>query len=257
MKFVRRLLSIVLLLLLTGCVWLRILEMKGQMNHFDEHFRIENGEHFILNILHPVLYDEDYLTLAKVHPSLKETMPDGQRWKQVFHKVDANGKAISGADIVFTLDFDRDKRLKSWDFSPTFVAMIPGRFLEASLRSLGKGRVDEGKKQLRVNPEDLPKLNAQPPTRSQIVALLGEPVEQSESEGKKLSIYRFQTETLYIEPEYEERRNAYTKLYFDPATDELQKVTARFLGLKFSVDFRKLIKLEAVGKGGKMSADEK
>ncbi|QSA97694.1 hypothetical protein [Methylococcus sp. EFPC2] len=251
MKLLRRLFILALVLLLTGCVWLRMLEMKGQLSHFDENFRVENNGHFVLDFLHPVLYDEDYLTLAKVEPSLKESLPTGPRWKQIFHKVDAGGKTVPGVDIVFTLDFDEEKRLKRWDFSPAFIAMIPGRFLEASLRSLGKGKVDEGKKQLRVNPEDLPRLNEKPPGRAQVEAALGPPSEVSEDGGKTLSIYRFQTDTLYVKPDYEDRRFAYAKLYFDPASDELQKVTARFLGLKFSVDFRKLIKLEAIGKGEK------
>jgi len=249
MKFAYRTLLLLLVLLLSGCVWLRVLEMKSQMKRFDEHFRIENSPQFKLHFLHPVLYDDDYRTLAKVEPSLKEALPAGTRWKQVFHKIGPDGKTQPNVDIVFTLEFDPDQRLKRWDFSPTFLAMVPPRFLEASLRSLGKGKVDEGKKQLKVDAEDLPKVVSPPPTRQQIVAVLGEPTEQPQNDGGTLSVYRFVTDTPLVEKGYEDRRNAYAKLHFDPRTDELKKVSARFLGLKFSVDFTRLIQLEAVGKG--------
>jgi hypothetical protein len=251
MKFAYRTLLLLLVLLLSGCVWLRVLEMKNQMKRFDEHFRIENSPQFTLHFLRPVLYDDDYLSLAKVEPSLKEALPTGARWRQVFRKIEPEGKVSPGIPIVFTLEFDREHRLKRWDFSPSFLAMVPPRFLEASLRSLGKGKVDEGKKQLKVDPEDLPKVVSPPPTRQQIVAVLGEPTEQPESEDGSLCVYRFVTDTHFVEQGFEDRRNAYAKLHFDPRTDELKKVSARFLGLKFSVDFAKLIQLEAVGKGEK------
>lgn len=248
MKFLQRLPLILLVILLSGCVWLRVLEMKHQLSQFDEHFKIEHNPHFSLHFLHPVLYDEDYLALAKVAPSLKEALPTGSRWKQVFHKVGRHGDRVQGGDIMFTFEFDRNKRLVRWDFSPGFTAMIPSRFLDASLRSLGRGKVDEGRKQLRVDSKDLPKVNSEPPNRQQVVSVLGEPTDQFEENGTKLSVYRFVTETAYVEPDYEDRRNAYAKLYFDGQNDQLRKVSARFLGLKFSVDFQKLIQLEAVGK---------
>lgn len=233
---------------LSGCVWLRMLELKSQLSHFDENFKVTAGQHFTLNFLHPVLYSDDYLTLAKVEPSSKANEHNGAEWRQVFHKLNVKGQKETGRDVVFTLRFNRNDRLESWEFSPTFMAMIPPRFLEASLRSLGKGNVDQGKQRLRVNPEDLPKVDANPPTREEIIASLGEPSEKTMENGLKLHIYRFQTETASTDSGYEDRRNASAKLFYDPKTQELQKVTARFLGLKFSVDFRKFIQLEALGK---------
>jgi hypothetical protein len=250
MRRARQALLLLLIFALSGCVWLRMLEMKSQLANFDENFRTQTTDHFVLQFLHPVLYSDDYITLAKVHPSIKATVETGTRWKQVFHKLDARERVKSGAtDVIFTFDFNKEDKLTGWDFSPTFLAMVPPQFLEASLRSLGKGKVDEARKQLRVRPEDLPKLSSRPPTIKDIQASLGDPAEQGEEDGLKLYVYRFRTDTMFIQPEYQERRNAYAKLYFDPKTDELQKVMARFLGLKFAVDFRNLVQLQAVGKG--------
>lgn len=234
---------------LSGCVWLRMLELKAQLSHFDENFKVDSSRNFSLHFLNPVLFSDDYLTLAKVQPSEKEAAPDGKRWRQVFSKINAAGQKETGADVVFTLQFDHNDRLTSWDFSPVFLAMIPPKFLEASLRSLGKGNVDRGKQQLRVNAEDLPKVDAKPPNRDQILSILGEPAEKTLENGLKLHIYRFRADTPATESGYEDRRNASAKLFYDPKTNELQKVTARFLGLKFSVDFRKMLQLEALEKG--------
>ena len=240
--------ALALMLIAPGCVWLRMLELKSQLSHFDENFRISSSDTFTLQFLHPVLYNEDYLTLARVKPTSEEKLIEGARWIQLFHKLDAHGQVTKGRDIVFTLDFDQHEKLYRWEFSPAFMIMMPAKFFEASLRSLGKGKVDQDKKQMKVDPEDLPKLNEKPPKRAQIIAVLGEPTEQSHADGLKLDIYRFQADSSYIEPEYEDRRKASAKLFFDPKTDELKKVTSRFLGLKFSIDFRNLIQLEALGK---------
>ena len=239
--------ALTLALGVSGCVWLRMLELKSQLSRFDENFKTSTSDSFALQFLHPVLYNDDYLTLARVKPTSEENLAEGSRWKQLFHKLDANGQVAKGADIVFTLDFDKQEKLLRWEFSPSFMVMMPARFFEASLRSLGKGKVDQDKNQMKVDPQDLPKLNEAPPKREQIIALLGEPSEQSNQNGLKLDIYRFRTDTSYVEPEYEDRRNASVKLYFEPKTNELRKVTSRFLGLKFSIDFRNLIQLEALG----------
>lgn len=240
-KILLRCLFLLLLLCsLASCVYLRLLEVKNQLAHFDENFRVDVSDHFILHFLHPVLLSDDFVELAKLQPTRVEPLPDGQRWYQEFHKIDVGGRRQPGVDIIFALTFDKEDKLVSWDFSPVFVAMVPAQFFEASLRSLGRGTVDEGKKRLRVDPQDLPKLTANAPKRERILDIMGQPVEQSAADRMKLYVYHFQVETPHLDEEYEDRRIAVIKLYFNPTTDELVKMGGKFVGLKIAIDYLKL-----------------
>lgn len=238
--FQRLVLLLVLLCSLVGCVYLRLLEVKNQLARFDENFRVDASDHFVLHFLHPVLLSDDFRELSKLQPSVVETLPNGSRWYQKFHKLDTQGRIQTGIDIIFVLTFNRDQKLVSWDFSPVFMAMVPPQFFEASLRSLGKGKVDQVAKQLRVDAADLPRLTVKPPTRENILAVMGSPAEQSEKNKLRLYTYRFRVETPHLEEGYEDRRVAVIKLYFNPATDELVKMGGRFVGLKIKIDFLKL-----------------
>jgi hypothetical protein len=100
--------------------------------------------------------------------------------------------------------------------------------------------VDQDKKQLKVDPEDLPKLNASLPKLAAITAVLGPPTEQLSQENLKVLIYRFKADAIPVDREYEERRLAEAWLFFDPAREELVRLKGRFAGLKLSIDYRKL-----------------
>jgi hypothetical protein len=225
---------------LSGCVWLRLLDMKSQFAKFDENFRIESGEHFVVHFLHPVLYLDDFSDLSKMEPTRVERTASGKRSLQIYRKLDAHGKPQPGTDIVFTLDFDKDDKLTQWDFSPVFMAMAPAPFFEASLRSLGKGKVDENKRQLQVSPADLPKVTAPPPKRAAIVNLLGQPHEQRKDKDGPILVYRFEMETPRVEEGYADRKNTNIQFLIDPKTDDVMKMSGKFAGLKISINFRKL-----------------
>jgi len=239
-------LSLVLAVGLAGCVWLRLLEIKSQLADFDEHIRTQVADkHFIVNLLHPVLTSKDIVYLMKLNPSRTEALPKVSRWFLDFHADPAASPEQAAKTITFAMTFTPDQKLAAFDFSPLFLEMAPVAFLEASIRSLGQGKVDQGKKQLKVDPEDLPKINAKLPSRKDIVAVLGPPVEQLADKDLQVLIYRFKADAKPTEPEHEKRRYAEAKLFFDPANDELVRLAGRFVGLKLSIDYRKLRAPEA------------
>ncbi len=238
-RFPRLFLLLVLALSLASCVWLRLLELKHQLAHFDENFATEVSDHFTLVFKNPMLLNDDFVELAKLQPTSKSPTPGGSRWIQAFHKIDRLGKPQRGVDFFFTLDFDQDDYLIRWDFSPVFMAMVPAQFFEDSIRSLAKGKVDEASRNLRVDAEDQAKITVKPPTAQEIIAVLGEPLEKTEENGKKLYIYRFLVDSPYIDKDYQDRRITDVKLYFDPKTDEMTRMGGRFIGLKISINLQK------------------
>ena len=239
-RYLRLLILLLLVFSLGGCVWLRLLELKNQLSDFEENFATEVSDHFTLIFKHPVLLNDDFVELAKLEPTIKEPTPTGSRWIQAFHKVDAAGKVQPGVDFFFTLDFDRDDYLIRWDFSKVFMTMAPDQFFEASIRSLGKGKVDESKHQFKVEEKDLAKITVKPPTMGKIVASMGEPLAKTMEDGKKLYVYRFLVDSPHIDKDYQDRRFTDVKLYFDPKTEELTKMGGKFIGLKISINLLKL-----------------
>ncbi|MDD5036733.1 MAG: hypothetical protein PHE55_18540 [Methylococcaceae bacterium] len=241
MKRLPRLLLLIFLLAnLNACVWLRLLELKSQLAEFDENFKTEASDHFTLRFKNPVLLSDDFVELAKLQPTRKEPTPTGSRWIQTFHKIDAHGKTQPGIDFYFTLDFNQDEQLTSWDFSRLFMAMVPAQFFEASIRSLGKGKVDESKHQFKVEEKDLARITVKPPTLEKIIADLGQPAVTTQEQGKKLLIYRFQVDSPWIDEDHQDRRITEAKLYFDPKSEELTEMGGKFIGLKISIDLLKL-----------------
>lgn len=232
-------------LLLSGCVWLRLLDLKGQLAEFDQNVRVEvANQHFILHLLHPVLLSEDFPALTKLNPSRIEKLPQGERWFLAFRN-DPAAKPQAAKTLSFALTFNAEQRLAAFDFSPLFLEMAPPAFLEASIRSLGLGKVDRDKQQLKVDPEDLPKLAAKLPNRQAILAVLGPPAVEFAADGLKVLYYQFRAEAIPIDPEYDKRRQADVKLYFDPAKDELVRLAGRFAGLKLAIDYRRLLSTPA------------
>jgi hypothetical protein len=230
---------VLLAISLSACVWLRLWELKTQLAKFDENFATEVSDHFTLVFKNPVLLNNDFVELAKLQPTSKESTETGSRWIQAFHKIDAQGKPQPGVDFYFTLDFNEENYLTRWDFSKIFMTMVPAQFFEASIRSLAKGKVDEAKHRFKVDPKDWAKISVKPPTLSEITAALGEPLEKTQEDGKKLYIYRFLVDSPQIEKAYEDRRITDVKLYFDPKSDELVKMGGKFIGLRIRINLLK------------------
>ena len=238
-RFARVLILLLLVHSLTACVWLRLLQLKHQLEQFDENFATEVSDHFTLIFKHPVLLNDDFVTLAKLQPTNKAQMPTGSRWIQAFHKIDAQGTLQPGVDFFFTLDFDQDDYLTRWDFSAVFMAMVPAQFFEDSIRSLAKGRVDEASRKFKVDVKDRAKITVRPPTLQELTAVLGEPLETSEEDGKHVYLYRFLVDSPHIDKDYQDRRITDVRLYFDPKTQELTRMGGRFIGLKININLIK------------------
>jgi hypothetical protein len=118
--------------------------------------------------------------------------------------------------------------------------MAPPEFLEASIRSLGKGSVDTGHRQLRVDPRDLPKIHAALPTRNVIQGIFGKPFAQSRGpEGIRVQ-YRFLADVHPRTPSAESKRLAEVQLLFQGEKETLAQMQGKFVGLKLRIDYRKL-----------------
>ena len=240
--FMRVVPVLLLVMGLTACVYTRLLSVKNQLSDFDKNFGVRvTGGQFILDFRHPVLYDEDFVTLTHLNPARVAPLPQGHQWFLDFSPESAAASLERPPQkITFTMTFGADHKLQSWGFSPLFLQMAPPAFLEASIRSLGKGTILQSHRQLKVDYHDLPRIEAAPPGLDEVVKALGQPGEIQRKDALDVYVYRFRADSSATDSDYEARRLAEAKLYMDPASRRLVKMSSRFAGLKISIDYRKM-----------------
>lgn len=233
--------SIVLLfsLLLSGCVYWRLLQTKLQLNDFDQYFSLIIADGFTWHFKQPLLYSDDFIYLAKFQPSTIQQESQGEKWQLLFQKVDDQGELIRPeVSYFFTLHFNHQQRLTDLTLSPKFLKMAPPEFLEASLRSLGKGEIFKAKRQLKVSADKMLKISAKLPKQAIILQYLGSPLRREVENNLDVYYYRFFLQTPHIEKGYEDRAFSDLKLWFDKKNLELVKFGGRFAGLKLRIDYR-------------------
>ncbi|MFI3190478.1 hypothetical protein BCS42_02765 [Crenothrix sp. D3] len=239
----RLLVMLIMVLSLSGCMyWVRAYQTYLQMDEFDSHFSfsVTPAGDFTLNFKEPILFSEDFVSLSKLYASEDTVTPEGRRWRYWFRKLDAKGKIIK-PEIKFYSDlyFNQEKKITAWSFSKLFLQIAPQKFLEASLRAIGGGKIDKEKRQLRANPEGLEKIADALPKKAAVIAQLGEPLSIVNEPDKEIYVYRFLLETPLVEKGYEDRVFNDVNITFDKKTQDLIRMKGRFAGLKASINYRK------------------
>jgi len=243
-KIWRWFLILFLMSTLTGCFyWIRAYQTYLQMDDFDQHFSITASDEFEVLFKDPILYNDDFISLSKLQPSEKAAIETGESWRYWFRKVGQQGNIIQPeVKFYFDLDFNKEERLTEWTFSKLFLQIAPAEFLEISIRSLGGAKINKGKRQLKANTDSIEKIDTELPQRAQMLSQLGSPLEIEHEEAHDIYHYHFQLETQDIKEGYEDRALSAVKLTFDNNTDELLKMSGRFIGLKISINYRKFVK---------------
>jgi hypothetical protein len=238
-----RIASVLLLtFFLTGCLyWWRAYQTYQQMGEFDRYFSVASADDFTLHFKEPILFSEDFVSLAKLHASEENPTPNGKHWRYWFRKVDKAGKLVTPkVEFYSDLNFNKQDRVTDWSFSSLFLEIAPPKFLEVSLRSIGGAEINKDKMQLRADTSRFGKINAELPNKDKIVEKLGEPLKIKNKDNEDIYVYHFKLITHDIEEGYEDRELSIVSLSFDKKTRELAKMSGRFAGLKVSINYGKL-----------------
>ncbi|MCH9699100.1 MAG: hypothetical protein K0U68_13450 [Gammaproteobacteria bacterium] len=232
---------LLLCLLLSGCVYLRLLELKNQFNEFDDYIIIKKDAGFSLYFKQPILEKTDILNLSKLSPTQILSDDDGEIWTYHFDKIHNPDQHIhQPVSLVFRFRFNQQDKLQQWFFPDEFLAIVPDEFLEASLRSLGQATIFKLSRKIKA---DVTRLNtsASPPDQASVQKVLGPAYEIVNENTFQRFLYRFKLKTDRIEEGYEDRQIALVKLDFVPLKQILFKASPRFAGLKISVNYSKLL----------------
>lgn len=188
------LLSTVAALLLGGCVYLRLLELKRQIDKFDLFFALRTDNGLSLTCLTPLLRPSDVRWIG-LKPEKTKTLGRAEQWQVRWVKQPPPGARENVEyDIALELMFV-EERLKQVTIPERYFAAMPKSFLVGVIRSLGRGKIDKSEKKIAaiVSAEEVaaarPKLPA-------IDKLLGQPTEEREEGANTMVRYRYVPATV-------------------------------------------------------------
>lgn len=217
--FARRVGAIALatcLLLLSGCVYLRLLELKRQIDRFDQFFGLQTHDGLAILCHEPVLRTSDVRWIGLMPESVKK-LGAAEQWQVRWVKqLPAGVQEKAEYDIVLELGF-ANERLTKLKVPERYFALMPKHFVIGVIRSLGRGKIDKTGKRIDavVGGADLA---AARPDLPSIDKLLGRPSEEFVEGANTIVRYR------YVPSTRESRAGVFDmQLTFETRSGELLK----------------------------------
>jgi hypothetical protein len=220
-------------LLLGGCIYLRLLELKHQLADFDRYFETDLRDGVKITCRKPVLLDED-MAFFRLAPESRQRAGVAERWHFRWVKVSAApGEDPAGYEI--TADFIYvDHKLTRVILPERFFTFMPKQMFLLMLRAFGQADVDKEKRTARANVRADFGPDKAPPrlTRADLTAMLGAPLETAETAAGVVWRYRYRAAS----PEQHSGRIdvAFT---LDPATQAVRHIQGVVFNGRIDLDF--------------------
>jgi len=162
---------------LSGCFYLRLQRVKGQLAEFETYFEIKKGEKFSIIAKEPVLFSADLVRIMKTEPVFKSQVGDTNEfyYDYIFEKLYPAAKDEGdNYDITFRLMFTEDK-LSEARIDKKFFAVIPEAVFVSIIKALGKSAVDRKHRRISMSGEAIGAEEIHVPDVNEVVLLLGRP----------------------------------------------------------------------------------
>ncbi len=176
-------------LLVTGCVYLRLLEVMLQLRQFDRHFALNTGDGLILVCHQPVIRPDDVRWFG-VKPELLTRLGEAEHWGVRWVKqLPAGVDETPAYDLALDLSFVGGK-LARVAIPEEIFAVLPKAFLIGVIKSFGRGAVDRSDRTVTTAMEER-ELAALRPRLGAIDRLLGLPTERTADGDRTILRYRY------------------------------------------------------------------
>jgi hypothetical protein len=223
--------AVVLALLLSGCVYLRLLQLKHQLGDFDRNFAVQTREGLRLECLQPVLLADD-LRFLGFYPATIKTLGVAEQWRIRWVKqMPAGGGERGHYDIAFDLFFTAGK-LNAVHIPENYFAFMPKEVVVAGLKSLGGAKVDKSSRSIETNVLTQLREHIIPPSAKGVSEMLGRPTERAVVGNRETLRYHF----VSADPEAR-GKDFDLALVFDARTGDLRETRGKLpvgnLHLKF------------------------
>lgn len=218
----------------TGCVYLRLLQVKNQLSSFNGYFRIKDDGGLTLVFLRPVLLTGDILWLMESAPLSKKKEDEGELWKYVLRKEYPSEK--KGEDDRFDIPIlmlFKEGKLVEITFPERFLRYVSKPLLIKMFTSMGSAEIDRSNR--RAGSRFQAKDSLEIPRKGQVVSVLGAPFSIRDSGHTAVFTY------LYSLEEESGSNGGGFKLVmgfrFQNDDDRLLSAETNLRGLKMSLDF--------------------
>lgn len=223
-------------LLLSGCVYLRLLELKKQLGRFDQFFSLRTTEGLTLICHTPVLRTDDIRWIG-VKPETIKQLGRAEQWHVRWVKQLPPGTSEKAEyDIAIEMGFVEGKLARA-TVPERYFALMPKSFVTGVIKSVGSGKVDKSSKGIDSIVSGA-EIAAARPNLPSIDKLLGRPTEEKKEGETTLVRYRYVTVTKEPDPGVFEMR-----LTFETNGGELLKwqgiTPVGRIGFDFTADRRK------------------
>ena len=174
----------ILALLLSGCVYLRLLELKHQIAAFDRNFFVQTDDGVRIVCRNPVLLAKDVRWLG-VAPEKVRKSGAAEQWQVRWVKQLPPGGHENGEfDIIIDMLFAQEK-LTRLSIPERYFAVMPKSLLLDLLHSLGSARVDRSSRSVEAQ------LASARPDLPGIQKLLGRPSSRASKGNETVFRYRY------------------------------------------------------------------
>ena len=188
-----------LAVVLTGCIWTRLLTLKHQFADFERFVQVDDRDGLAFNLLTPVLLDSDVCELLGAGPSSAVTNGTRQTWAWSFEKVAPPGES-GHYDLGFTTSFAAGKLVRL-GISDRFHVILSKEMVLEMARALGKGKVNQQKREIASQLEPgKPEMKIDALPRAELLKLLGQPLSVKEPKNATILHYEYALKSPSLRP---------------------------------------------------------
>jgi hypothetical protein len=178
-----------------GCVYLRLLQLKGQLADFDKHFALKTEKGLEIHCLDPVLLGEDLRWLG-AEPEKIQKSSNVETWHIRWVK-DAPPGAVEAQihDVDLYADL-RDHQVVGLRIPEHYFEVFPKNLLINLLRSTGKAHIDKQTHQAQIDTTAAEAAaGITTPDLPSVEQLLGRPTEIRSDPNSLRYKYRYRAQT--------------------------------------------------------------
>ena len=233
-KLIIRLILLASILLVAGCVYMRLYKMQNQFTDFDTNFDLSDKDGLGLIFLNPVLESGDMVWLMKDEPLSKEKKGEGEMWTYLFEKQYLTGNGEGGEYDIPILVLMENGMVREIIFPERFLKNISIPMLKKMFSSMGEADVNKfSKSASSVFEGGAP---GEIPGMENIIDTLGKPysIEEKDEATKFTYLYYLKKgESSQVKDYFEFE----TEFVFDKGSKTLEKATGKIRGMSMSLDF--------------------
>ncbi len=229
-----RLTALALVLLVSGCVFMRLYKVQNQFQDFDRNFELGDEGGLTLTFLNPVLESDDIIWLMKNGPTTKRDGEESELWTYILKKQYLSTNDENGEFDIPLLMTMKEGMLTEVVFPERFLKYLSVPVLKRMFASMGNAEVNKFSKSastefMGASPDEIPKLEY-------ITETLGKPYKIEESEETLKYTYLYYLDNAGPEAgasgfEFK------TEFIFENTDETLKKAKVTIRGLSMALDF--------------------